>query len=362
MLTLVGCGPDFTEAGGRANFRTTLSRLSRPWTPAERVALGSSFTMEMTDCLFCPPLRLDGGWDWTGNQQVLAGGAGPVGLRAVGEGTQQIVFRGADGFSFPITVEAPASLSIHDPIALTRAVYGYLGTIDGGAWPAFPDVGEEVVMGADAGLLLDLFAHGAAGGFLGSSALFAARSDSVELPAETFRDDGRLLELTSGPSGRANVSVMLKDGGLERTWPVRVAGADEVARLELVVVSVSTKFVVRALATRSDGGAFFEPPVEWEFSRGVTPEAYWSSTGRMPARERREVKMFSNQLPDGGIVTISARAGSAFASIDVEFQEEPPPPPPPPMPTGCGCASLEAASPLLLLALLVAFRRPRRLG
>ncbi len=358
LLTLLGCGSDFTERGSTAGFKTTLSRLSYRWTPADGIALGSSFNAEMrTECLFCDPLSIDGGFDWTGNQQVLKG-SGSYGLQAVGEGMQLVQYRGRDGFSFSVRVEAPASLSIHDPIALTRSIWGHLGTVDGGSWPEFPDVGDEVVMGPDATLLLDIFAHGANGGFLGSSSLFTAHSDDRDVDAFPLFGDSRLVEVMSGADGGGTLSVSLRDGGLERSWPVRIAGPEEVAKLELVAVPISDKIILRALATRSDGGAFLEPPVEWEFSRGVAPETYWGSDG-WPARERREVKMVTNRVADGGVVTVSAHAGSASASIDLAFEDLPPPPPPlpPAMPRGCSCTSVEGLA--LVLATFLLRRRGR---
>ena len=362
---LSGCLSDFTGDEGKVEFASSLSRQSVRWTPQQAVAVGEHFVISPWDppcVLGCDSrYRIDGGFvDDGGVLELEAGGA----LVARAEGTGVLRFTGRDADQVSIRVKAVDQVRLSDPLVLNARDWPRLLIADAGLPPVFPDVGNEVVIGEDAGLFLEVVPLDDAGQLMGiGRGHLAIRGGGPGVSAAAGRDDDRLLDLHTGSAGaHAQVTVSLADGGRPSQYEVRVAPASEVRTLTLFSAVESTRatVIIRAVAQRDDGGVFFEPPIDWVLPPEVTQFPY-AETSALTLRRRRDVIVLNNRVPDGGTRQVLARVGAVEATVDVTldlFEDDPDGgvvAGPPPM--GCGCSAGAGAALLPLLLLLSRRRR-----
>jgi hypothetical protein len=369
---LSGCVSDFTGDEGKVEFASTLSRQSVRWTPQQPVAVGEHFGIRPWDppcVLICSSTySLDGGFVDDGGVLALEDGGAVV---AMGEGTGVLHFMGRDADQVTIQVKPVEQVRLSDPLVLNARDWPRLLVTDAGPLPpVFPDVGDEVVMGEDAGLFLEVIPLDDAGQLMGvSRGGFAISGGGPGVNAAAGRADDRLLDLHSGGAGaHAQLTVSLADGGHPRQYEVRVAPASEVRALALfsAVDSFGSTIIIRAVAQREDGGVFFEPPIDWVLPAGAIEFPY-AETSAFTLRRRRDVLVLNSRLNeggDGGVHQVVARVGGVEATLEVTLA----PPVEDPVqadggvvagpPRGCGCSS--GAGAVLGLVLPLLLRRRRR--
>lgn len=369
VVGLSGCVSDFTGDEGKVEFASTLSRQSVRWTPQQAIAVGERFAIRPWDppcVLGCAPrFSIDGGFvDDGGVLELEADGT----LVARAEGAGVLRFTGRDADQVTFRVKAVDQVRLSDPLVLNARDWPRLLAADAGPLPpVFPDVGNEVVIGEDAGLFLEMIPLDDAGQLMGvGRGRLAISGGGPGVSAAAGRDDDRLLDVHSGSAGaHAQVTVSLADGGRPRQYEVRVAAASEVRTLTLFSAVESTRatVIIRAVAQREDGGVFFEPPIDWVVPEGVTQFPY-AETSALTLRRRRDVIVLNNRVADGGTRQVLARVGAVEATLEVALDPTVEDPVqadggvvtgPPPM--GCGCSSGAGAALGLLVPLLLRRRR-----
>lgn len=360
LLVGTGCGPDFAGDRNAASFSSTLSRQTVRWTPETPVALGERFRFsDATICVFgC--VGVDAG-AWLGDPGVLAGDPF-VELTAVGEGTR-LISTGPLIDTFSVTVKAPTSLRVTDPLALSRQDWTRLVSFGDAGVPIVPDVGEEIVLGPDASVFLEVVLEDDAGHWLGSTAPFHLTATSQGLTVELSNRDGRLIDVHGGAIGASAVTTVTRgDGGLARDYAWRVAGPEEIASIELISGSFDPNEVVRAVVRRADGGLMLGAPLEWSLE-GLAEIDYAASTS---LRKRSDVMLVQGRGDAGTRRQVTVRGGGAVATL---FVDVPDPEElvdagtgtgPPRATSGCSCNSVELA-PVLFAALALSRRRRSRL-
>lgn len=318
-------------------FDSTLSRPTVAWTPATPVALGESFSVRKGfSCIFDCPAPFTAASMSPPNGVLIGDPLRDVTASSVGA-TSIVTNAAADRFS--VTVVEAAGLRLTDPLELSRPRWAHLRNADGGPAP-FPDVGEEIVMGADAGLYLDVILTDDAGAMVASRSGFSVTSVGANgTSAVSAALDGRMIDLQSGPVGDlAHATVSRLDGGFAQTWNVRVAGPEEIAAIELVQISVDPDAIVRAIVRRADGGVFLEPPITWT-TEGVAEQDY--TKYRADLRVRSDLKMY-RAVYDAGLPRATVSGGGVMTSITLDVPEASPPDepaPPPPMMMRQGCST-----------------------
>lgn len=361
---LSGCLSDFTGDEGKVEFVSTLSRQSVRWTPQQAIAVGEHFAITPWDppcVLGCAGSRfsLDGGFvDDGGVLELEDGGA----LVARAEGTGVLRFTGRDADQVTFRVKAVDQVRLSDPLVLNARDWPRILIADAGLPPVFPDVGNEVVIGEDAGLFLEVVPLDDAGQLMGiSRGRLAILGGGPGVSAAAGSDDDRLLDLHTGSAGaHAQVTVSLADGGRPSQYEVRVASASEVRSLTLfsAVESTGAAVIIRAVAQRDDGGVFFEPPLDWVLPPDVTQFPY-AETSALTLRRRRDVIVLNNRVPDGGTRQVRARVGGVEATLDVTldpFEDSDGGVAAGPPPMGCGCSGGPGVG-LLPFLLLLGWRR-----
>ncbi|MFT3709018.1 MAG: hypothetical protein QM817_15330 [Archangium sp.] len=345
------CSPDFKGEAGIYSFNSTLSRPSVPWTPAQKVAVGESFRVEQaSNCLFScvtpySSTRIVGD-GLIGNVSSEATAVAPGAATVI---TAPTVDR------FTVRVLEPTGIALYEPLNVSRPLWEHLRT-DGGPDP-FPEVGSEIVIGADAGLYLDIALTAPNAGFVASRAGFRVSTDGG-VEAISAQIDGRMLDIHSSAVGTTAITTIMRaDGGLPTSWPIRVAGEDEIASIEVAQISLGRDAILRAIVRRPDGGVFFEPPITWTIENG---EAIDYTTFRSSLRMRRDVRMVRAIFDAGSpSVTVSGNGHQVTTSVDA-FESEPPPPPPTPAPMMKSQACDATIAMPTLLAVLALVRRRQR--
>lgn len=356
-MWLLSCGPDFSGEAGVYSFETTLSRPTVPWTPETPIAVGESFQIRKGfSCLFdCPaPFTMA---SMSPPNGVLVGD--PLReVTATAVGTTSIVTNAARD-RFRVSVVEPVGLRVVEPLELSRPRWLHLRNADGGPG-AFPEVGEEIVMGPDASVYLDVTLVDADGGMVASRSGFAVETISASgTTVVSAQIDGRMIDLHSASIGSiAHATVSRLDGGFAQTWKVRVAGPEEIASIELVQISLGTDAIVRAVVRRSDGGVFLEPPLTWTVE-GAEAQDY--TRFRADLRARSDVMMF-RAIYDAGIPRVTVTGAAITSSLTLDVSEASPPPvaaPMPPVMQRQSCATTGTMPALACVLTLAAFLRRR---